>query len=211
MYEIFLKLVDLVNGLGYLGIFIMTMIEGTFIPIPNEVTLIPAGYLIASGKFHLAHVLGWAIFGNLAGALINYYIAYHFGRVIVTKYGKYIFFKPEKLIALEKFFHTHGPISVFIGRIMPGIKHVISFPAGLAKMEFKTFCIYTGTGGAIWVIILVILGYLIGSNEEMIQRYLGVINWIALIIAALIITVYVYRYKRKNSAKIYDGGQGKNI
>ncbi|CAL7960987.1 membrane-associated protein [Alphaproteobacteria bacterium] len=197
MYGLFLKMVDLVQVLGYFGIFFMTLIEGTFIPIPNEVTLIPVGYLIAKGILDLWGVLFCGIIGNLVGALISYYIALHYGRMLVTKYGKYFFFKEQRLGVIEKFFNTHGPISVFVGRIMPGIKHFISFPAGLGKMNLKLFCIYTGAGGALWVCALLTLGYFIGNNEDTINQYLYIIDWAVALACTLAVIVYIWRYKRK--------------
>ncbi len=202
MYQLFIELVNLVESLGYLGLFIMTMVEGTFIPIPNELTLIPAGFLVAKGLMKMWIVLVVSILGNICGALINYYIAYHYGRSLVQKYGKYVFFTEEKLAKVEGFFKKHGPISVFIGRIMPGLKHFISFPAGLGKMNLKQFCIYTGSGGAIWVILLVVLGNIIGSNEELVARYIKNLNWTVIIGGGLAIAIYVFIHKRKSNQAV---------
>ncbi len=192
------KMIDIVEALGYLGIFIMTLVEGTFVPIPSEVTMIPAGYLVATGEFKLWLVLLCGILGTLSGALLNYFIAYYYGRQIVMKYGKYFLFTPEKLQYIEKFFQVHGPISTFIGRIVPGLKHFISFPAGLAKMNIRLFCLYTGIGGGLWVSILVFLGYFIGKNQDEINIYMSKINYAVVIGALLIIALYILRLKYKN-------------
>ena len=198
MYQLFIELVNLVESLGYLGLFIMTMVEGTFIPIPNELTLIPAGFLVAKGVMKMWIVLFVSILGNICGSLINYYVAYHYGRSLVQKYGKYVFFTEQKLAKVESFFKKHGPISVFIGRIMPGLKHFISFPAGLGKMDLKQFCIYTGSGGAIWVTILVFLGDIIGNNEELVARYIKNLNWTVVVGGGLAVAIYMYINSRKN-------------
>ena len=198
MYQLFIELVNLVESLGYLGLFIMTMVEGTFIPIPNELTLIPAGFLVAKGVMKMWIVLFVSILGNICGSLINYYVAYHYGRSLVQKYGKYVFFTEQKLAKVEDFFKRHGPISVFIGRIMPGLKHFISFPAGLGKMDLKQFCIYTGSGGAIWVTILVFLGDIIGNNEELVARYIKNLNWTVVVGGGLAVAIYMYINSRKN-------------
>lgn len=196
MYGFLQKMIDLVESLGYIGIFIATVIEGTFVPIPNEVTLIPAGYLIAKGSFDLITTLVVSIVGNLVGSLISYYIALKYGRLLVKLYGKYIFFSEEKLKIVEAFFSRHGPFSVFIGRIMPGIKHFISFPAGLGKMNLVKFIAYTGAGGALWVSVLIFLGYFIGNSADTIDQYLSLINWIVIIGCILGIGAYIYHYNK---------------
>jgi membrane protein DedA with SNARE-associated domain len=196
MYELFLKVVDLVNTFGYLGIFIMTFIESTFIPIPAEITLIPAGYLVSKGEMNFYIVWLVSVAGTLCGSLLNYYIAASVGRQILLKYGKYFFIDEKKLTKIESFFVNHGAISTFTGRLLPGLKHFISFPAGLAKMDLRIFCIYTTLGGLIWCFILLTLGYLIGHNEDLIAEYLKDINYIIIASVIVMVAVYIW-YKRK--------------
>ncbi|MDF3048123.1 MAG: hypothetical protein K0R73_1241 [Candidatus Midichloriaceae bacterium] len=196
MYELFLKIVELVNTFGYLGIFLMTFIESTFIPIPAEITLIPAGYLINKGEMNFYLVWLVSICGTLCGSILNYYIAASVGRHILLKYGKYFFIDERKLTKIESFFTDHGAISTFTGRLLPGLKHFISFPAGLAKMDLRVFCIYTTLGGLIWCFILLMLGYLIGQNEKLIAKYLKDINYIIIASVAVIVATYIW-YKRK--------------
>ena len=183
--------------MGYLGIFIMTLVEGTFIPIPSEITLIPAGYLITKGDLSLTYVLICSIVGTISGALINYFIAYRYGRRLLIRYGKYFLFTKSKLTQMEKFFHKHGPISAFIGRIMPGLKHFISFPAGLARMDIKLFCIYTSLGGGLWATLLVFIGIFIGNDEAEIKAHLQLINYGLLLVIALLVAVYIWRHKSR--------------
>ena len=197
MYSILQKITELVDSLGYIGIFIATVIEGTFVPIPNEITLIPAGYLVAKGSMNLWAVLIVSVTGNLLGSIISYYIAFKYGRTIVIKYGKYLFFSQGKLKQVEDFFIKHGPFAVFIGRIMPGIKHFISFPAGLGKMNMTRFCLYTGSGGALWVSILILLGYFIGSNDTVIKKYLSLINIVLIVSCIVTIILYIYLSRKK--------------
>ena len=194
--EIIDYIVHFVESLGYLGIFIMTVIEGTLIPIPNELTMIPAGYLVAIGKMDMFGVLAAGIIGNLVGGWITYYIAYHYGRILVNKFGKYVFFTEEKLHKVEKYFAEHGPISIALGRIAPGLKHFISFPAGLAKMNLKLFSIFTIIGGGAWIIMLVMLGYFIGDNETAIGPYLKQMQWFILGSIGLIVALYIWRKGR---------------
>jgi len=197
MYEFFLQVVWFVESLGYFGIFIMTFIESTFIPIPSEITLIPAGDLVQKGQMSGLVVLLVSIAGTIGGALANYYIAYFFGRLLFVDKGKYFFLNPSKLKKIEQFFAEHGAISVFTGRFLPGVKHFISFPAGLAKMNLKLFALYTALGGAIWCTILITLGYIIGENEHLIKKYLKQLNFIFIILVSILVIYYIWK-KRQN-------------
>jgi membrane protein DedA with SNARE-associated domain len=199
MYEIFLKVVDLVHALGYIGIFIMTLIESTFIPIPAEITLIPAGYLVQSGQMNFLLVLLVSTAGTVAGSLINYYIAYFYGRKLLLKYGNYFFIDEKKLQTIEFFFQRHGAISTFSGRLLPGLKHFISFPAGLAKMDLLKFCIYTAAGGAIWSGLLIALGYYIGRNEDLIHQNLLLINMV--VIGSVLCLALIYYMRNRGGRK----------
>jgi len=198
MYEFFLDIVDLISRFGYLGIFIMTFIESTFIPIPAEVTLIPAGFLVARHEMNGLLVLFVSILGTLGGSLCNYWIAYHYGRRILISYGRYFFINEKKLQKIEHFFDKHGSISAFIGRLLPGVKHFISFPAGLARMNLRNFCFYTVCGGTIWCSVLIGLGFVIGENDALIKKNLQVVNTVLVIFVVCLIAFYIwYRKKRR--------------
>ena len=159
--------------------------------------MIPAGYLAFKGEMNVYLVVIIGILGSVLGALFNYYLALHFGRKFILKYGKYVFIKEETLDKLEAFFTKHGELSTFNGRLIPGIRQLISLPAGLAKMNIVTFSIYSALGAGIWVIVLVALGYLLGSNEELISEYLHTATLISLACVAFITLFYVLRNKRK--------------
>ena len=197
-------LVDFVHTLGYPGIFIMTFLESTFVPIPSEVTMIPAGYLVQQGHMNLFLVLIASILGTLGGALANYYIAYHYGRRFLYAFGKYFFFGHDKMEKLDLFFARHGEISTFTGRLVPGLRHFISFPAGLAKMDLKKFCIYTGVGGAIWMSVLIGVGYFIGGNKEQIRKYMPYVTLVTVAALALMISIYVWRKRRAKQLEKHD-------
>lgn len=159
-------IVDTIDFLGYFGIFILMAIESSIIPLPSEVIMIPAGYLVFLGKmdFTLAVIAG--SLGSLLGALVNYYIAIKLGRKFIKRYGKYFFMSEKSLDKTEEFFKKHGHISTFIGRLLPLIRHYISLPAGLAKMSLIVFSIYTTLGALIWVIVLTYFGYWLGGSFE---------------------------------------------
>lgn len=189
-------IVALVEHLGILGIFIMTFLESTFMPIPSEVTMIPAGYLVQQGKMELVPVLVASITGTLGGACFNYWLARYLGRSLFMRYGKYFFMTPEKLAKLEAFVAKHGAVSTFIGRLIPGVRHYISFPAGLARMNVRIFCIYTALGGAIWMCVLVATGYYIGENKELMAKFLPLMKVGIFVFIALVMAGYIWRNKR---------------
>jgi len=197
IHDIAAYLVDTIGNMGYWGIFLLMFLESTFFPFPSEVIMIPAGYLAYQGEMNLYLIVLVGIAGSAAGALFNYYIAVYFGRSFLLKYGKYMFIKPHTLEKLETFFQRHGEISTFNGRLIPGIRQLISLPAGLAKMNVVKFSFYTALGAGVWVIVLVALGYLLGSNEALISQYLHTATLIALLGVVFITLFYVVREKRR--------------
>ncbi len=197
IHEIAAYFVDTIGSMGYWGIFLLMFLESTFFPFPSEVIMIPAGYLAYQGEMNLYMIVLVGIVGSVAGALFNYYIAVHFGRSFLLKYGKYMFIKPHTLEKLETFFQKHGEVSTFNGRLIPGIRQLISLPAGLAKMNVAKFSFYTALGAGIWVVVLVAIGYLLGSNEALISKYLHTATLIALIGVVFITLFYLARQKRR--------------
>lgn len=185
-------LISFINEIGYFGIFIGMFLESTLVPLPSELIMIPAGMSAAQGgmNIYIATIAG--VLGNIAGAIFSYYLAASIGRTILFRIGKYFFVKAETIIKIEDFFKSHGPISVFIGRILPGFRHFISLPAGIAKMDMKKFFIYTATGSAIWTSILSALGFFIGENEELIKENLHEIIIGCGIFCALLIAAYIF-------------------
>lgn len=197
--ELAQELVDLIFDWGYLGIFLLMAVESSFIPFPSEIVLVPAGYLASQEKMSLTLIMMSAIGGSLLGAFINYYLALTLGRKILQKYGKYFFIKESALVKMEKYFAAHGHISTFSGRLIPGIRQLISIPAGLAKMNLVQFSLFTALGAGIWALILTLLGYFIGANEELLSTYLKEIT-ISVVILLIILGYVYYRYQKKKES-----------
>lgn len=194
-------IVETIGDLGYFGIFILMFLESTVFPIPSEVVMIPAGYLAHKDEMNIYIVILLGILGSLGGALFNYYFALKFGRKFLMKYGKYFLVSHESIEKTEKFFKNHGHISTFSGRLIPGLRHYISLPAGLARMNLFIFCLYTTLGATIWVIILTLLGYYIGDNEELVKEYLRYLIVGLLLCLALLGFWYYKKIKKANFAK----------
>jgi len=197
------SIVVFINQIGYLGIFIGMFLESTIVPIPSEIIMIPAGIASAKGvmNIYIATLVG--TLGNIAGAVFSYYLALTLGLKIILKIGKYFFIKPETIIKIEEFFKKHGPLSVFIGRLLPGFRHFISLPAGLAKMDFKLFLFWTSLGATIWTSILSFSGYLIGDNQELIIKYIKELSiaFVACCIFLVIAGVFCKKIKFKKIRK----------
>ena len=186
MSELIGWIVNTVGDLGYIGIFIMMFLESSFLPFPSEIVMVPAGYLASKGEMNLFLAVVSGILGSVAGAWFNYFIAYSAGRSVVLK-----FLKEHHLEKLERFFEKHGEISTFNGRLIPGVRQYISFPAGLAKMHPFKFTVFTALGAGVWVVVLALLGYYIGENKELIGKYIKEITLITLFLLVLVTFVYL--------------------
>lgn len=190
-------LLQTIGVLGYPGIFLLMAMESSIIPIPSELVMPPAGYLAQQGQMNMIAAILCGTAGSLVGAYANYYAAHYLGRPLVLKYGKYVFITEEKFAKVEKFFLKHGEISTFIGRLLPVVRHLISLPAGISGMNHLRFSLYTLLGAGIWCTVLTVIGYVIGSNQELIMKYshqavLGVV-----VVSALLVAVYVW-WQRRN-------------
>jgi len=182
-------------SVGYLGTFIWMFIESSFIPWPSELLLIPQGVLISQGKLSFSLVLSFAILGSLAGALINYFLSLALGRNFIEfyleKYGKLFFLSKKTLKKSDKYFEEHGEITTFIGRLIPGIRQIISIPAGFSRMNLFKFSFFTTLGAGIWSFILIVIGYLLGENKSLIQKNLHLITIFLIIFSILLVLFYV--------------------
>lgn len=157
--------------LNYWTITLLMMIESSFIPFPSEVVVPPAAYFAMQegNNLNIFLVVLFATLGAMLGAFINYYLALWVGRPIIYKFansriGHMCLINAEKVETAEKYFEKHGAISTFIGRLIPGVRQLISIPAGLARMSLPKFALFTSLGAGIWNIILALLGYLLNLS-----------------------------------------------
>jgi membrane protein DedA with SNARE-associated domain len=135
---------------GYLGVFVMMVFESTAVPIPAEVVIPPAAYWASQGRLNIWLVVVAATVGSWVGSAGSYWIAYKLGRPLVEKYGRYIFLKPANIEKADYWFQTYGAGGIFVARLLPGIRHLISIPAGLFKMNFKSFSAMTVLGAGLF-------------------------------------------------------------
>lgn len=193
-------LVTTIGSWGYFGIFLLMTIESTFIPFPSELILVPAGILIALGEMTWTSVIIIGTLGSLFGASINYYIAYCISKGMSNKfldgYNRMFLISAKGISKTERYFEKHGEITIFVGRLIPVIRQLISIPAGFARMNFLRFSIFTTIGAAIWVVILTYLGFIFGNSLDILEKNIGILTTFAITFAAAIVLVYIIWNRR---------------
>lgn len=199
--------------MNYASITALMTIESSFIPFPSEVVIPPAVYvaseptsaLCATGNYpvDVALIVLFGTVGAMLGAVINYLLSMWLGRPIIYKFadsrvGHLLLLSSEKVQKAENYFNDHGKVSTFIGRLIPGIRQLISIPAGLAKMHFGQFLLYTFLGAFIWNMVLALLGYIAHGQADLINQYSHELSIIILALVGVVVIYYVGKivYKR---------------
>ena len=190
---------QIIESIGYIGIFLLMALESSFFPFPSEIVMIPAGFLASLEKYNLFGVILAGSLGSLTGALFNYYFAKRYGLRLLLKYGKYIGIKQKSIDKMMKFFETHGVFGTFIGRLLPGIRQYISLPAGMVNLPIIKFSFYTILGASIWVAILVFLGFSFGNimtYDKVVAQKLTIFILINVAILILGYTLYKRLFRK---------------
>ena len=193
-------LLGLMGQLDYFAIFVLMAAESSILPVPSELVMIPAGYLASQGKLDPWLVIMASSMGSISGSLVSYYLALWLGRPLVLRFGKYFLITLEHLEKAEKFVERHGEISIFTGRFIPGLRHLISMPAGLVKMRLAPFMLYTLVGATLWNLVLLILGYVIQGQQAWLEE-----NWFWVVLGALlfaggVVIVYISKQRQQRTA-----------
>lgn len=203
----------LLEQLNYLTVMFLMFIESTFIPFPSEVVVPPAAYNAAAGELNIFLVVLFATIGADLGASVNYLLAYYLGRPFIYKFansrwGHLCLLDQQKVERSEKFFYDHGITATLVGRVIPGIRQLISIPAGLAKMNFYKFILYTTIGAGIWNSILATLGWYLHSfvpKDQLADKideystYIKIVILSALFIAVAYIVIRMVLNKRNKA------------
>lgn len=187
-------IIQTITDLGYLGIFLVMLVESIFPPIPSELIIPFAGYAAASGQLNLFGVLAAATIGAVVGMLPWYFAGRLFGlhrvRWLADRYGRLLTTNAEEIDVAVGFFRRFGPIIVLFGRLMPIIRTLISIPAGLARMPLPVFLIASTAGALIWNTVLTMAGYLLHEHYELVEVVLDPLSYIVL---AGVVLLYLYR------------------
>lgn len=194
-------LLQLMESYGYIAMFVAMVLENANIPIPSEVVLGFAGFLISQQIFSFWTTFAVACVAGLVGSVISYWLGSYGGRPLLLKYGKYIFFNERKFRMAEDLFNKYGGIAVIICRCLPGVRTFISFPAGVARYPFWKFVIFTVIGTIPWTLLLVWAGSLLGSHwRDLIQyNHIFLTAVIAVCVVAAVVFVW-HRRRRRNAA-----------
>ncbi|MDH4249451.1 MAG: DedA family protein [Deltaproteobacteria bacterium] len=190
-----------IQRMGYLGVFLLMVIESSFIPFPSEIVIPPAGDLARRlPDWSLAGVIFWGTAGSLAGALINYWLAWTLGRPLllslIKRYGRYFRISEKDFQRTEAFLLRHGALSTLVGRLLPVIRQLISLPAGLAGMPLMLFCVLTSLGAGLWVAVLALAGYWFGSEPERLSQFLREETRWLIALALLFMGAYLIYWRR---------------
>ena len=190
----------LLGNLNYGTIFFLMLLESTVIPVPSEFVVSPAAYHAAGGNLNIVLVILFATIGADCGATINYLAGYYLGRPIIYKFansrwGRACLLNQEKVEKSEKYFYDHGIFATLTGRLIPGIRHLISIPAGLAKMKFWQFLLYTTLGAGLWNCILAALGWYLHAivpEQQVTAKIMEYSDYIKVFIMALVGITLLY-------------------
>lgn len=178
---------DIISDMGYWGVVLTMAIESSNIPLPSEIIMPFAGYLVYEGRFTMLWATVAGAFGNLIGSIANYFLGYYGGRPFVERYGKYFLIKKHDLDIADKFFDRYGEATVFFTRMLPIIRTFISLPAGISRMNFVKFSILTFIGAIPWCWFLTWVGLKFGENLETFKKYWHIFDYF--VAAALFIFV----------------------
>ena len=202
----------LLGNLNYGTILFLMLLESTVIPVPSELVVSPAAYHAAAGNLNIFLVILFANIGADIGASINYIAGYYLGRPVIyrfanSRWGHMCLLNQEKVEKSEQYFNNHGAVATFTGRLIVGIRHLISIPAGLSKMNYWKFLLYTTLGAGLWNCILAALGWWFHGfvpedqlNDKIIE-YGEYIKWGIIVIVAIILLYIVVKYYAKRKQK----------
>lgn len=193
-----------INMFGYGGIFFLMMLESMVVPVPSELVMPFAGFLIEKGQFTFLFVIVASTLGSIVGSLVFYYVGKTGGHSLVEKYGKYVLVDHEDVKKTEEWFNKRGELTIFFGRLIPVVRHLISLIAGIGKMNVKKFTFYTVIGAALWNTILAYLGFILGQHWEEVNQYTDQISLVIVILLVGLVLYFVYRHikKKKNIASM---------
>jgi membrane protein DedA with SNARE-associated domain len=178
---------QLISSWGYAGIYITMTLESTLIPIPSEIVIPFAGFLAYMGEMNIWLIVLVSSFANLTGSIIAYEIGKYLGRGFIERYGKYVLLNMEHLELVERWFDKYGSLTVLFSRMLPVVRTVNALPAGIGKMNFPKFCLYTFVGSIPWNLALVLVGYLLKENWSILEKYSLYIDILAILVVAAVI------------------------
>ncbi|MFH1652144.1 MAG: DedA family protein [Chloroflexota bacterium] len=188
------------NALQWPGVVLLMAVESACIPVPSEIIMPLAGWMLVKAKaLPVAYTLlagFYGALGNLLGSLVAYAVGAWGGRPLLEKYGRYLLVSRRDLDLADSWFARRGSLAVFLGRLLPGVRTFISLPAGIARMNLVKFCIYTLLGAFIWSTGLAYGGYLMGEHWEQIREAMRPFDPLFVLLVVGLLALYIYRHVR---------------
>ena len=189
-------IIHFIQSVGYVGIFVLMTLESALIPIPSEITMPFAGFLVSQGKLSFPLVVMAGAIGNVVGSLIGYYIGYVLEEYVllslIKKYGKFLLLTERDYTQSAKWFKKYGNSIAFLSRLLPGIRTFISLPAGMFTMNIKTFVLYTFLGSLLWSGILTYIGYYLGTRWNTLGPLFSKFHIVILLFVVGLAAYYLY-------------------
>jgi membrane protein DedA with SNARE-associated domain len=185
---------QVISSLGYVGIFILMVMESMVLPVPSEAVMPFAGFLVADGVLSVFGVLLAATLGSIVGSLASYAIGLYGGRPFLNRFGKYLLLNQEDLDWTDRFFQRNGSPTILISRFIPIVRHLISIPAGLARMPLAPFALFTVIGAGLWNAFLTWCGYALRRNWERVMAYSHYIDIAVIVIGCALIALFVWKH-----------------
>ncbi|HEY1406293.1 MAG TPA: DedA family protein [Spirochaetota bacterium] len=179
---------------GYPSVYFLMVAESMVFPIPSEAVMPFAGFLIESGRFTFPFVILISTLGSITGSVISYYIGAFGGEPFVRRFGKYLLLNQDDLNATTRFFGRFGEITILASRFIPVVRHLISIPAGIGRMNFLRFVIYTIIGAGLWNSFLAVIGYLLRQRWSVVMKYSTVIDHVVLVVLVIFVAYFIYNH-----------------
>ena len=191
-------IMGVISSMGYAGVVLLMAIESACIPLPSEIIMPFAGFLVFKGELVLWIVAVAGALGCVLGSIPAYYLGMYGGRPLVEKYGKYVLISHKDLNMADRWFAKHGDIIIFIARLLPAVRTFIAFPAGVARMNMPKFIAYTFVGSLIWCFALAYVGMKFGENWVMLEAYFHQFHYLIAGLGLVFIAWYLRRHFKQN-------------
>lgn len=202
LLNLLVKIVEaIISSLGYYGVMIASALESACIPLPSEIIFPFSGYLVYKGVFSFWGVIFWGMLGQIAGSVLTYVIGFYGGIPFLKKYGKYFFIKEKEIEHAHAWFEKYGDSAIFWSRLLPVIRTFISLPAGVVRMNFWKFLIYTTIGCFPWLVALTYSGLYLGANWLEVKDFLFKFKEVIILILACGIIYWFYIHMKNNKLK----------
>lgn len=187
-----------IDAAGYTGVFLLMTLESAGVPIPSEITMPFSGFLASRGSFNFWIAVFMGTLGNIIGSLIFYWVGEYGGRPFVARWGRWLLIEDSHIAKAEAWFQKYGSATIFFGRLLPVVRTYISFPAGVARMPFWRFNLYTAVGSLPWVLAMTYIGFYLGERWNILESYFRKFDIVILAAGFIAIVWFITKYFRRD-------------